>query len=55
MVHFLQQESVKKGLAGRLGVASMRLYRNEDSINSSKLFRVIEAQTPSTIRLAIQV
>jgi hypothetical protein len=55
MVRFLPQESVKKGFAGRLGVAYMRLYRNEDSINFSKLFRVIEAQNPSTVRLAIQV
>jgi hypothetical protein len=50
MVRFLPQESVKKGFAGRLGVAYMRLYRNEDSINFSKLFRVIEAQNPSTVR-----
>src|SRR5438093_11229793 len=55
MIRFSPKRSVKKGFAGWLVAAAVRLDGDEDRIELSHLLRVVKAKDPAAIPLAVLI
>src|SRR5438093_1539260 len=55
MIRFSPKRSVKKGFAGWLVAAAVRLDGDEDRIDLAQLLRVVKAKDPAAILLAVLI